>query len=125
VELGQLPGDGQFVQAVHGAVVLAGHLVECGGEGEGGHPAEERGVGDLEFHARQGLAEALVHAETEGDVVAGVAFEVEAVRGGNANGSRLPRSVAMITPSPALIVWPAMSMSSVATRLRPSWVMVR
>lgn len=40
--------------------------------------AEERGVGDLEFYARQRLAEPLVHTEAERDVVAGRCVRVRA-----------------------------------------------
>jgi hypothetical protein len=66
-----------------------------------------------------------VHAEAEGDVVAGVAVDVEPVGSGKDSPSGLPMSLAMTSPSPARITWPAISMSASGTRRRPLCVIVR
>ena len=47
---------------------------------------EQGAEGDLGLHASQGSAQAVVNAVAEGDVAAGVAAEVEAVRVGELGG---------------------------------------
>src|SRR5918992_2146718 len=66
-----LPGDGQLADAVDDGVLLERDLLHRYGDLQVGKPAEECGQDDLEFGAGQGLAEALVDAVAEGQVLAG------------------------------------------------------
>lgn len=58
--------------------MLVGQVVRWGGDFQGGDAAEEGGEGDLQFRSGEVLAEALVDAVAEGDVVPVAAVDVEA-----------------------------------------------
>ena len=78
---GLLPGHGEFQHPLDRVAGLEGDLVGGDGEAEGGQPVEEGAQGDLQLGAGQVLAEALVDAEAERDVVAGGAVPVQACPG--------------------------------------------
>src|SRR5436190_21108836 len=73
------PGDGQLVQAEDRAVVLERQVLDRPRQPQRGYAVEQRAVGDVEFGAGEVLAQALVDAVPEGDVVAGAAADVELV----------------------------------------------
>src|SRR3954467_13952964 len=83
-----LPGDGEFVDAVGLGVVLEPQVGELGGQAQGRDAAEEGAEHDVQLDARQLLADALVRAPAEGDVVRGLAGQVEP--GGLGEGRRVP-----------------------------------
>src|ERR1700677_2767105 len=74
--------DGERLQAVHQADGTPAEF-RRGDRGRDSREAGEQGAeGDLGLHAGPGSAQAVVNAMAEGEVAAGVAVEVEAVRVG-------------------------------------------
>jgi len=65
-----LPGDGHRIDAVENSVVFEGDLIEIVASRSVGTSAVERAVDNLELDAGQGLPEALVYTEAEGDLLA-------------------------------------------------------
>ncbi len=82
---------------------------------------------DLQFGARELLPDTLVAAVAETELLAGIAGEVELVGlGGVALASQFAGARSMMMPSPARMVSPpAISMSSIATRRWPFWMIDR
>ncbi len=102
------------------------HLVERDRQAHGGDAAEQRVEHDLQFRAGQLLPDALVTSVAEAELLAGVAGEVELVGfGDRRTASQFAGARSMMMPSPARMVSPAISMSSMATRRWPFWMIDR
>jgi hypothetical protein len=78
--------DGEGLQAIHEADGTPAEFPWGDRERHFREAGEQGAQGDLSLHAGQGSAQAVVDAVTEGDVAAGVAAEVEAVRVGELGG---------------------------------------
>ena len=78
--------DGEGLQAVHQADGTPAEFRRGDRERDSREAGEQGAEGDLGLHAGQGSAQAVVDAVAEGDVAAGVAAEVEAVRVGELGG---------------------------------------
>lgn len=120
-----LPGHRQLVDAVDDAVVLERDRVEVGGPAHGGAAAEEGVVDDLELQTGQGLAQALVDAETEGHVATGVAADVEPFGLGEDVGLPVAGGARHDDAFAARMDRPPISRSSRASRRWPLWTTVR
>jgi len=78
--------DGEGFQGIHQADGTPAEFPWGDRERYFRNAGEQGAEGDLSLHAGQGSAQAVVDAVTEGDVAAGVAAEVEAVRAGELGG---------------------------------------
>src|ERR1700677_3366495 len=78
--------DGERLQTVHQADGTPAEFLRRDRGRDSREAGEQGAEGDLGFHASQGSAQAVVNAVAEGEVAAGVAVEVEAVRVGEPGG---------------------------------------
>jgi hypothetical protein len=74
--------DGEGLQAVHQADGTPAEFLRGDRERYSWEAGEQGAEGHLGLHAGQGSAQAVMNAVAEGEVAAGVAAEVEAVRAG-------------------------------------------
>src|SRR3954451_17181213 len=75
----QSPGNGKFVDAVGEAVVLERNLVERDGKSQSRNPSQQCVEHDLKLGAGELLADALMAAIAEAQLLAGVAAEIQLV----------------------------------------------
>ena len=83
---GQGEADREGLQAVHQADGTPAEFLRGDRERYFREAGEQGTEGDLGLHPGQGSAQAVVNAVTEGDMGAGVAVEVEAIRVGELGG---------------------------------------
>ena len=105
--------------------MLERHLVERHSKAQRGDAPQQGVEHDLKLGAGELLPDALMAAVAEAELLAGVAGEIQLV--GLRIGGRIPvrgREVEMM-PSPARMVSPPISMSSMATRRWPFWMIDR
>jgi hypothetical protein len=86
---------------------------------------QQRVEDDLQLHAGEVLAEALMGSEPERQVMPRGACDVELVRLGETSGSRLAACPRIRTPSPARMVTPPISVSFVHSRATTVSAMVK